>query len=320
MKSVGSGPKFESLTAGPEAFCWGLSFKYIESITLKNIQTLIKDVNDVLSRNGRSIADHLSENIVGEVRPRIHAAFTERDERPTLRLSQMGSRCPGSLWASIHSPSSQEPLPTHARLKYTYGHLIEALLVALAKTAGHEVTGEGDALYVDGVRGHRDCVIDGCIVDVKSASSFGFQKFKDKSIATNDPFGYLDQLDGYLVGSANDPLVRVKDRAYLWACDKTLGHQCLYEHRIRDEHIRLRIRQYKDIVARDAPPACTCGTVPDGKSGNIKLDVRASYNPYRFFCFPNLRTFLYASGPVYLTKVVRVPDVPEVSRAGVVIG
>ena len=286
---------------------------------MKSIYTLIKDVQDVLDRNDRLIADHLSENLVREVGPRVHAAFDAKEERSALRLSQMGSRCPRSLWASVHSPSSQEPLPAHARLKYTYGHLIESLLIALAKTAGHEVTGEGDALYVDGVKGHRDCVIDGCLVDVKSASSLGFQKFKDKSIASNDPFGYLDQLDGYLVGSAEDPLVRVKDRAYLWACDKTLGHQCLYEHTIREANIRERIRTYKEIVARDTPPACTCGTVPEGKSGNIKLDTRASYNSFKWFCRPNLRCFLYASGPVYLTKVVRVPDVPEVNREGVVI-
>lgn len=286
---------------------------------MKTINTLIKDVQDVLTRNDRSLADHLSENLVGEVRPRIHAAFTEREERPALRLSQMGEKCPRQLWASIHSPGVQEPLPPHARLKYTYGHLIESLLIALAKAAGHEVTGEGDELFVDGVRGHRDCVIDGCIVDVKSTSSLGFAKFKDKSIAENDTFGYLDQLDGYLVGSQHDDLVRVKDRAYLWACDKTLGHMCLYEHRIRQDRIRERIAEYQRICSLPSPPECTCRSVPDGKSGNLKLDVKASYNPYKYFCKPNLRTFIYASGPVYLTKVVRTPDVPEVNREGVVI-
>lgn len=286
---------------------------------MKSIYTLIRDVQDVLDRNDRLIADHLSENLVREVEPRINQAFGPKEERGALRLSQMGRRCPRSLWASVHSPSSQEPLPAHAKLKYTYGHLIESLLIALAKTAGHEVTGEGDALYVDGVKGHRDCVIDGCVVDVKSASSLGYKKFADKTIATNDPFGYLDQLDGYLVGSAEDPLVRVKDRAYLWACDKTLGHQCLYEHKLRKEHIHERIRLYQSIVDLAQPPQCECGVVADGKSGNLRLDVRASYNPYKWFCRPHLRCFLYASGPVYLTKVVRVPDVPEVNRDGVVI-
>jgi hypothetical protein len=132
----------------------------------------------------------------------------------------------------------------------------------------------------------------------------------------NDPFGYLEQLDAYLLGSVGDDLVTVKDRAYLLAIDKQLGHMCLYEHQLRAQHIRSRISAYKDIVSLDTPPVCECGTVPDGKSGNIRLDTKASYNIYKHTCFPNLRTFLYASGPVYLTKVVRKPDVPEVDKFG----
>jgi hypothetical protein len=286
---------------------------------LKSIHTLIKDCQDVLNDTTGSFARDIAEGACGEVHPRLVAQFAAKEAGGALRLSQMGEKCPRQLWASVHAPSFQEPLPAHAKLKYTYGHVIEALLIALAKAAGHEVTGEGDELYVDGVKGHRDCVIDGCIVDVKSTSSMGFAKFKDKSIAENDPFGYLDQLDGYLAGSQQDDLVRVKDRAYLWACDKTLGHMCLYEHRFRPDKIIQRIKEAKAIAALQSPPDCTCGTVADGKSGNVKLDVRASYNPYKWFCKPGLRCFLYASGPVYLTKVVRTPDVPEVNREGVVI-
>ena len=213
----------------------------------------------------------------------------------------------------------QEPLPPWARIKYTYGHILEALVIAMAKAAGHEVTGEQDEVFVDGIRGHRDCVIDGCIVDVKSAASRSFLKFKDGSIASEDTFGYLDQLDGYAVGSVDDPLVRVKDRAYLLAIDKQLGHMVLYEHKIRPENIRARIRAYKAIVERNTPPPCECGEVADGGSGNIKLDAKASYNNFKYCCKPHLRTFLYARGPVYLTKVVRVPDVPEVDRNGKIV-
>lgn len=212
-----------------------------------------------------------------------------------------------------------EPFPPWALVKFTYGHILEALAIAMAKAAGHEVTGEQDAVSVDGIVGHRDCVIDGCIVDVKSASSRMFQKFKDRTIASNDPFGYLDQLDGYLVGSMDDPLVRVKDKAYLLVIDKTLGHLILYEHTIRETNIRERIRAYKDIVALDRPPSCTCEEVSDGKSGNLKLGVRASYNAFKYCCRPKLRTFLYASGPVYLTRVIRRPDVTEIDKYGRIV-
>lgn len=241
-----------------------------------------------------------------------------RPEQPNrLRLSSMGEQCPRSLWASVHSPSSREKFPPHARIKFHYGHVIEQMAIALAKAAGHRVEGEQDELVVDGVKGHRDCVIDGCIVDVKSINSLGFQKVK-AGLVPQDIFlrSYLDQLDGYLVGSADDDLVTVKDKAYLWAIDKTLGHMCIYEHRIRPDHIRQRIAQYKQIVVRDEPPACECDKVPEGKSGNIKLGLKASYNPYKFFCFPDLRTFVGAKGPVYLTTVIRRPDMVELDRYG----
>lgn len=286
---------------------------------MKNIHTLIGDINDLVGSETGWFDKELSEEFARELGCRLVQDLAPRNQVPTLRLSQMGSRCPRSLWASIHSPGVQEPLPAAARIKYTYGHLIEALAIAMAKAAGHEVTGEQDELFVDGIKGHRDCVIDGCVVDVKSCSSMAFLKFKDGSIATNDPFGYLDQLDGYLVGSLDDDLVRVKDRAYLWAIDKQLGRMCLYEHRLRHTHILQRIAEYKEIVGRSEPPACTCECVPEGKAGNIKLGTKASYSSYKHFCFPKLRTFLYSSGPVYLTKVVRKPDVPEVDKHGKIV-
>lgn len=282
------------------------------------ITTLIKDIQELVTRKDGWFDDTLSKAFADEVAGRVKGQF-ENKEKPTLRLSQMGPRCPRALWYSIHSPEQAENLPPWAEVKYTYGHIIEALAITLAKAAGHSVVGEQDAVYVDGITGHRDCVIDGCVVDVKSTSSFGFNKFKDGSLKENDSFGYLDQLDGYVVGSASDPLVHVRDRGYLLAIDKTLGHMCLYEHTIREGNIRDRIARNKEIVARAEPPACECGTRPIGKSGNIGLDVKASYNLYKHVCFPNLRTFLYADGPIYLTHVNRKPDVIEIDKHGKVV-
>lgn len=266
------------------------------------VNTLVEDIYTYVNKNGI---------------PAVTLTLPEPEERkPTLRLSGMGPRCPCALWHSIHHPELAEPLPPQARIKYAYGHMIEALAIELAKKAGHSVTGEQDELYVDGIKGHRDCVIDGAVVDVKSTSSLSFNKFKDGTLKESDNFGYLDQLDGYVVGSLDDPLVTVKDRAYILAIDKTLGKVALYEHFVRHDHIRNRIDYYKQIVGRTDPPRCECGTVPDGKSGNIKLDLRASYSAFKHCCFPNLRTFIYANGPTYLVKTVRVPDVMEVDKHG----
>ena len=282
---------------------------------MHSINQLIPDIYSYIGgEHGLSAAPDLGVGIANA----LSKSFSRQDRRG-LRLSGLGPKCPKALWHSVHTPELAEALPPYARIKYGYGHIIEALVIGLAKASGHIVTGEQDELSVDGVTGHRDCVIDGCVVDVKSSSSRSFQKFKDKSIAQDDPFGYLDQIDAYVVGSADDPLVTVKDRGYLLAVDKTLGHLTLYEHRIRREHILQRIELYRRIVSSTTPPVCTCGTVAEGKSGNIKLDTKASYSPYKFCCFPNLRIFLYASGPVFLTKVVRVPDVTEVDKHGKIV-
>ena len=285
---------------------------------MPHIDTLLKDIQQLLKTNDW-FTDEIKQDFSGEVGRRLQEQFSPPERAPILRLSKMGRGCPKALWHSIHTPEKAEELPPWARFKYAYGHIIEALAICLAKASGHTVEGEQDHVSVDGISGHRDCVIDGCVVDVKSTSSRGFQKFRDRSLKEDDSFGYLDQLDGYLVGSFEDPIVTVKDTGYLWAIDKTLGHMVLYEHTKREDSIRGRIRDLKRIVSLETPPACTCETIPEGKSGNIRLGTVAGYSAYKHCCFPHLRTFLYSSGPVYLTKVVRKPDVPEVNEHGQVV-
>lgn len=287
---------------------------------MKTINTLIKDVYDVAGRE-TWFDPQLAERYSQEMGIRVLGRLSERREVPRLRLSQMGDGCPKSLWASIHSPSIREKFPPNVLIKFHFGDVVEAMAIALAKAAGHLVTGEQDELELDGVLGHRDCVIDGNIVDVKSVNSLSFQKIKNKAVA-EDTFlrSYLDQLDGYVVASLEDPLVTNHTTAYIWAVDKVLGHMCLYEHKIRPDRIRQRIADYKSIVKRENPPECTCGTVREGASGNIKLDLKASYNPYKRFCFPNLRTFYYADGKdgkiIHLVHVAREPRVPEIDKNG----
>lgn len=277
-----------------------------------NIHRLIPDIYDLVGGQ-HGLDNRITSDLASSIASAVQTSLAPQPPRG-LRLSGLGPKCPKAYWHSIHTPELAEPLPPYARIKYTYGHIIEHLIIGLAKASGHEITGEQDGLTVDGVDGHRDCVIDGAVVDIKSSSSRGFQKFKDKTLAQNDDFGYLDQLDGYILGSANDPLVRIKDKGYLLVVDKTLGHMVLYEHHLRETKIRDRIRDCKAIIELPHAPKCTCGTIPDGKSGNIRLDTKASYSVYKHVCFPRLRTFLYASGPVYLTKVVREPDVTELTR------
>lgn len=262
--------------------------------------------------------DELALDLSNNITKRLQSQYNDID-KPSLRMSKLGPVCPKALWHSIHTPELAEPLPPWAEFKYSFGHIIEAQAISLAKASGHTVTGEQDELVLDDIRGHRDCIIDGYIVDVKSSSSRGMDKFKRKYQTTLDDWGYLSQLDAYMGASANDDLVLVKDTAYILAIDKQLGHMVLYEHSFRKEHIHQRIRSCKETIGLSRAPSCTCGILPEGKSGNYKLDVKASYSQYKHCCFPRLRTFLYSDGPRYLSHVERKPDVIEINRTGQVI-
>ena len=70
-----------------------------------------------------------------------------------------------------------------------------------------------------------------------------------------------------------------------------------------------RVREIKKLVESDVVPSVCYSPVPDGKSGNMKLDTGCSYCDYKFTCWPDVQTYLYANGPRYLTKVVQEPRV-----------
>ena len=284
---------------------------------MSSIYTLETDIRNLLTTKNwftKSLQKELGE----AVSSRIKAQY-EEVKTPLLRLSKMGPQCPKALWHSIHTPELAEPLGHWVQNKFTIGNFWEAYGLILCKAAGHKVEGEQDELVLDGIKGHRDAVVDGCVLDFKSCSSRQYQKFKLKTLANDDPFGYLDQLDGYVVASMADSLVTVKDRGFFFAIDKQMGHMNVYEHIVRTGSIIERIKEYKSVVERNDPPQCTCETTSFGASGNIKLDIRASYSPFKWTCFPNLRCFLYEAGPIYLTKIMRKPDVREVDKFGNII-
>lgn len=285
----------------------------------KSIYTLVPDIQHLLDRQDGWFTTDLANEFALSLAKRVQKQSSRvARAQKNLWMSQLGPRCPRALWYAYHHPELGEPLSPEAKLKYLYGDIIEGLVIALAKAAGHSVEGEQDVLDLHGVIGRRDAVIDGCVLDVKSANSRSFRKFQDGTLNKEDRFGYLDTLDGYCVASMDDPLVITKDKGYLLAVDKELGKMVLYEHHIRERHIRRRVEKARHCIEQDTPPPCECGTEPHQGSGHIKLDDTAKYNNFKFECFPKLRTFLYSGGPVYLTYVneKRKPDVPELDRYG----
>lgn len=223
---------------------------------------------------------------------------------PSLRLSNIGTPCDRKLWYMINKPELAEPLSPSTKLKFLFGDILEELLLWLAEQSGHTVTDKQKEVEVNGVKGHIDALIDTHLVDVKSASSRSFDKFKYGLNASNDTFGYLHQLGAY------SHAIGAKVLAFL-AVDKQFGHICLDTHEKDDTDYPKLVEKKKYIVSLPDPPKRTFSDVPEGKSGNRKLCTECSYCPFKQSCFPGLRTFVYSTGPVYLTHVAREPLVPE---------
>lgn len=280
---------------------------------LKTIDTLVQDIEQVLLNGQEGLSDELCEKYGQKFSELLKSRLGPRTVREgTLRMSNIGKPCERQLYYSVNSPQEEEPLPPSAHMKFLFGDAIELLLLFLCEASGHEVEGTQDTQEIEGIKGHRDAVIDGTVVDVKSASSYSFKKFSEGSLAENDSFGYIDQLQSYLYAGQTDDKVTDKDRGAFLVVDKTLGHICLDIHERKKLPYDQIYQHKKAMVASSKAPPRGFEPVPDGKSGNLKLGINCSYCDFKSKCYPDLRTFLYSSGPVFLTKVERTPNVPEV--------
>ncbi len=238
----------------------------------------------------------------------------KRDTR-TLRLSNIG-RDDRYLWNVVNNTEVAEEIPPHTYVKFMYGHIIEEMLLFLTRMAGHTVTDEQKVCEVEGIKGHMDCKIDGVVVDVKSASSYAFKKFKDGTLAMDDSFGYVDQLKAYAYSEGQ------REIAWL-AMDKQNGHLTVLKYDLDDTQapiykyiegdIAERIREVKKLVGLGEPEVFCSDLVEDGKSGNLKLGVKCSYCMYKKHCYPDLRAFAYSYAPRFLAKVVNEPKVQEIT-------
>lgn len=279
--------------------------------TTKSLTTLVKDIYTYLDGNAKidpsrvkALGDSLAELITERL--------TNGNQKPELRISNFGSKCKRQLWYKIRSPADAEPLDGKARFKFLYGDLLEHIVLFLAEEAGHKVEGKQDTLDLHGIKGHRDGIIDGVLVDVKSANSRSFEKFKEHRLETDDPFGYLTQLNMYSAASKDDPLVEVKGEHAFVAVDKELGTIIVDKYKVdKERDWASEIDEVRGLLDSDEPPVRGYDPIPDGKSGNMQLPTPCRYCAFKHKCHPGLRTFIYSTGPKYLTKVVRTPDVYE---------
>lgn len=282
----------------------------------KTIDTVIADVYEYIKNPTKDV--HLDPERIGSEFAALFAKRFDVVDEPVavagkgLRASNVGARCARQLWYKINHPELGENYSGPTLFKFFYGDALELCCLELVRQSGHRVEGEQDELQVEGIKGHRDAVIDGVLTDVKTASPFGFRDFVSGISADNDKFGYRTQLGFYLLASQDDPLVTEKNKAAFLAIDKVSGEMHLDVHHYSNdqlEEIRQLVVSRKAIVSSDVIPERTFTDEPDGKSGNRKLVTECSYCAFKDTCWPGLKVYAYSGRPRFLTTVVKEPKV-----------
>jgi len=283
---------------------------------MKKINTLVEDIYSLFNLSAIDMSEEDVDKYVEEFGEmvKLHTKkflYAEESVDKKLRLSQIG-KPDRQLWYDINLNKERENLAPSTRIKFLYGYILEEFLLMCASIAGHDVKDQQKEVSVGGVVGHQDCIIDDVLVDVKSASTSSFKKFKNNNLLEDDPFGYIAQISAY--AQANG----LKDAAFL-AIDKSTGEIVLTPvHSMEFINAEARVKHLKGLVSSNAIPNRCYDPIPDGKSGNFKLPVGCVFCSHKRECWSDansgrgIRVFKYAQGKRYLVQIGKEPDVPEV--------
>ena len=282
----------------------------------KTLDTLVQDIYEVIEvLNNDEVIDipeDMYEQFGRDMEDALrHWATPVQRPKNGLRMSNIG-RPLRRLWYDLNTDQEKEQINAPTFIKFLYGHLLEVLLLFFVRLAGHVVQSEQKEITVSGIKGHMDSVIDGEVIDVKTASGYAFKKFKDGTLAQNDSFGYLSQLAGY------EAAEQTNNGGFL-VMNKETGELTVFiPDDLEKPNITYRIKEVKQAMKKENPPDYCYSPIPDGVSGNMKLPRDCTWCPHKFECHKDandgqgLRTFAYAKGRVYLTQVEKLPNVQEI--------
>jgi len=282
-------------------------------MTLKQITSLIDDIYGLFG-SGHVPSQQSLDDLGKAIANHVKNALEKRVERKTVRGSNIGTPCDRKLYYDVNSPEDSEPLEPWVLHKFLYGNILEEITFFLAQQAGHKVDHRGLEVEVDGVKGHIDGIIDGVLIDTKSASGYGMVKFKEHRLEQDDPFGYLGQIDFYKEGTKDVAEVSIRGTVGFLCIDKSNGQFVLDLYRRNETDaakLLERVEHVKELVNSSDPPKRGYTDVPDGASGNRKLCTECSYCPYKYKCWGPLRKFIYSTGPRWFTVIKKEPFVNE---------
>lgn len=268
------------------------------------MKNLVEDVYKVLE-DGKKPSSAAIKKFAINIANLLKDRLTEKERVNTLRMSNIGKPV-RKIWYDFKYPKEVKYSGSD-KLKFLYGDIIEELVLFLIELAGYDVTDRQKEVDLDGVKGHIDGMVDGVLIDVKSASQFAFDKFKKHSLndVEEDAFGYIGQISGYAEALR-------KDIVYFIIVNKVTG-EILVEPYGDLELIDAfdKIQEIREALNKEEPPAKLCYPVTVHDNGNEEINRNCFYCAHKTHCFENLQAYQYSNKVRYFSKVVKEPRVDK---------
>ena len=241
------------------------------------------------SKGNVTISQQTATKIGEDVRDAVIRQFDNKQRRTfRLRMSNIGKPyC--QLWFEKNKPDEALPRPNTFAIAMLIGDIVEAVLKGLMTEAGIEY-GDSDNVVLDietgKISGSYDMVLDGAVVDIKSASDWSYKnKFESyESLKNSDAFGYVGQLAGYAKAAGLLPggwLVLNKSTGDFKYVPAELDIDTELT-KLKETHDRLEKNEFERCFEPIAE------TFNRKETGNTILPKECSFCDFRKSCWPNL--------------------------------
>ena len=261
------------------------------------MNTILLKVHKYLDQVSKS-PTHVDKKLVEEFGEACKKAllkqFTEdRSSKFELRMSNVG-RPLCQLQMEVKGIKG-EGQPYSAKVRNTFGDIIEALALFIMKSAGVEIKNEQKQVKYkfngDKIEGRQDVEIDEKVWDIKSASPYSFEKkFGEdggfNEVVKDDTFGYASQ--GFLYGESQK-----KNFGGWIVINKSTGEWVVCETpKLVEPYKSDAIKKAKDNVKaiKDGVPFkrqydAIEETFRGKPTGNKVLGLACSFCPYKLPCW-----------------------------------
>ena len=260
------------------------------SSILHKVQSYLESV----SKNPVPISEELVQEFGEACKNALRKQFTyKEDVKFEPRMSNIGRPlCQLQMEAK---GIKGEGMPYNAKMRNTFGDLIEALAIFVLKSAGVKIDSEQKEVEYkfenESIKGRLDVEIDNKIWDIKSASPFAFEKKFGEAggfneVIKDDSFGYASQ--GFLYAESER-----KSFGGWIAINKSTGEWAICETPQLDTEykniaIKTAIDNYNALKTNAPFKKCfepIVETFRGKPTGNKILGTACSFCPYKLPCW-----------------------------------